>query len=279
MSLLEQEVPQDERTGMIAFRKVHGAGNDFILIADPQEQLDWAALTPGLCDRHLGIGADGLVVSRRLGAGTFTVACYNADGSQASMCGNALRCAALCAARDYGQPRARVEMFGVWHQVAVDGEQVSVSVTVGPVMARALTLSYHGLELEFAAVNTGTEHVVAIVPGTAGQLDVLAVGRTVRNHPGLAPRGANVSFAQVVDEQTLRLRTYERGVEAETLSCGSGAAAAVAVARHAGLAATATVTVGNQAGAPLRVGQAGVPAPGMVWVTGPAQVVFRGEAA
>ena len=79
---------------MIAFRKVHGAGNDFILVADPRDVRDWGKLAAGLCCRRMGIGGDGLVVSERVSASAYAVTCYNPDGSLASMCGNALRCAA-----------------------------------------------------------------------------------------------------------------------------------------------------------------------------------------
>jgi hypothetical protein len=85
---------------MTPFRKVHGAGNDFILLADPHETRDWGNLAASLCHRRMGVGGDGVVVSERISAGTYTVTCYNSDGSVASMCGNALRCVARCAAED-----------------------------------------------------------------------------------------------------------------------------------------------------------------------------------
>lgn len=263
---------------MIAFRKVHGAGNDFILVADPQDARDWSKLATGLCRRRIGIGGDGLVVSERLSASAYAVTCYNPDGSVASMCGNALRCAARCAADDYGDARMTLVMGGVSHEAIVDGGQIAVTVTVGAVTLPLLSVRSAGQRFEFASVNSGTEHVVTFA-GSLDRIDVTGLGRRVRHHSALKPAGANVNFVQLLDQGTLKIRTYERGVEAETLSCGSGAVAAVAVARHTGAVSEEPVTVRNEAGTPLVVGRMGDPGDGAVWLTGQAEVVYRGEAA
>lgn len=263
---------------MSAFRKVHGAGNDFILIADPRDTRDWGKLAVTLCHRRIGVGGDGLVVSERMSAGNYAVTCYNSDGSVASMCGNALRCAAWCAAADYGERRMTLLMGGVAHEAVVDGGQIGVSVLVGAVTQRVLTMTWNGERMEFAAVNSGTEHVVAFTR-SVHRGDLADLGRRVRHHALLAPAGANVNVVQVADRGTLMVRTYEKGVEAETLSCGSGAVAAVAVARDAGAVTHSPVTVANEAGSPLRVGPPGEPHDGAVWLTGPAEVVYAGELA
>lgn len=263
---------------MSAFRKVHGSGNDFILIADSRDTRDWGDLAAGLCHRRLGIGGDGLVVSERMSAGHYAVTCYNPDGSVASMCGNALRCAARCAAADYGERRMTLLMGAVAHEAVVDGSQIGVSVVVGAVTHRVLTMTWDGERMEFAAVNSGTEHVVAFTR-CVRRGDLVDLGRHVRHHAVLAPAGANVNLVEVADRGTLRVRTYEKGVEAETLSCGSGAVAAVAVARDVGAVTDSPVTVANEAGSPLRVGPPGEPRDGAVWLTGPAEVVYAGELA
>jgi diaminopimelate epimerase len=263
---------------MIAFRKVHGAGNDFILVADPRDVRDWGKLSAGLCHRRTGIGGDGLVVSERISASAYAVTCYNPDGSMASMCGNALRCAARCAADDYGETRMTLMMGGVGHQAIVDGGQTAVTVLAGSVTQRLLVIRRAGQRFEFASVNSGTEHVVTLAE-SLDRIDVGGLGRRVRHHSVLAPAGANVNFVQLLDRGTLRIRTYERGVEAETLSCGSGAVAAVTVARHAGAVTQGPVTACNEAGTPLVVGRMGDPQDGAVWLTGLARVVYRGEAA
>ncbi len=263
---------------MSAFRKVHGSGNDFILVADPCDTRDWGKLAASLCHRRMGVGGDGLVVSKRMSAGSYAVTCYNSDGSMANMCGNALRCAARCAAADYGEKRMTLLMSGVSHEAVVDSRQIGVSVMVGAVTQRVLTTTWDGQQMEFAAVNSGTEHVVAFTR-SVHHGDVVDLGRRVRHHAVLAPAGANVNVVQVVDRGTLKVRTYEKGVEAETLSCGSGAVAAVAVARDVGAVTDGPVTVANEAGSPLRVGPLGEPRDGAVWLTGPAEVVYSGELA
>jgi diaminopimelate epimerase len=263
---------------MIAFRKVHGAGIDFILVADPREARDWGELAARLCRRRTGIGGDGPVVSERISASAYAVTCCNPDGSVASMCGNALRCAARCAADDYGETRMTLTMGGVSHQAIADRSQIAVTVFTGPVTPRLLVIQREGERLEFAFVDTGTEHVVALAEAV-GQIDVASMGRRISHHSVLAPAGANVNFVQLLHRGAVKVRTYERGVEAETLSCGSGAVAAVAVARHAGLVTQGPVTVCNEAGMPLVVGPVGDPQDGTVWLTGPARIVYRGEAA
>lgn len=263
---------------MSAFRKVHGSGNDFILIADPRDTREWGELAASLCHRRMGVGGDGLVVSERMSAGNYVVTCYNSDGSVASMCGNALRCAARCAAADYRERRMTLLMAGVAHEAVVDGGEIGVSVLVGAVTQRVLTVIWDGERMEFAAVNSGTEHVVAFTR-RVHRGDVADLGRRVRHHAVLAPGGANVNIVEVVDRGTLMVRTYEKGVEAETLSCGSGAVAAVAVARDVGAVTGGPVTVANEAGSPLRVGPPGEPRGGAVWLTGPAEVVYAGELA
>ncbi|MGD0240869.1 MAG: hypothetical protein ABSB59_11155 [Streptosporangiaceae bacterium] len=99
--------PGRNDTALLTFRKVHGAGNDFILFTDPAGDRDWPEEARRLCPRGTGIGADGLVVTIRRGPAAFEVRCFNADGSAATMCGNALRCAAFCAARDCGHHGSR----------------------------------------------------------------------------------------------------------------------------------------------------------------------------
>ena len=171
---------------MSAFRKVHGSGNDFILIADPRDTREWGKLAASLCHRRMGIGGDGLVVSERMSAGSYAVTCYNSDGSVASMCGNALRCAARCAASDYGEKRMTLLMGGVSHEAVVDGSQIGVAVMVGAVTQRVLTVMWDGQGMEFAAVNSGTEHVVAFT-GSVHRGDIVGLGRRVRHHAVLAP--------------------------------------------------------------------------------------------
>jgi diaminopimelate epimerase len=256
------------------FRKVHGAGNDFILFTDPVADLDWADSAMALCPRRTGIGADGLVVSTRRGGDppVYEVRCFNADGSEATMCGNALRCAASCAARDYGDREMSLLMAGVCHKAAVTGDEAAVTAQAGPVTRQRVEFSWQAGRLLFDSVWTGTEHVVAVVTDV-DEIDVESCGRLVRYHRTVAPEGTNVNFAEILGPDAVKVRTYERGVEAETLSCGSGAVAVVAVARQRGVVGEGPVTVHNRARAPLTVTPAGE---GVFWVCGPTAVVCEG---
>lgn len=263
--------------GRLEFRKAHGAGNDFILISGPFTPADLPALARELCGRRTGIGADGLVVSTPLAGrpSAYDVRCLNPDGSEATMCGNALRCAALSAAADHGCTEVDMLMAGVWHRGAVRGAEVAVTAQAGPVLRAAAMVGHDGRACEFDAVHTGTEHVISFVTDVDA-VDVEGFGRRVRYHEGFAPLGANVSFVQAAGPDRLRIRTYERGVEAETLSCGSGAVAAVVAARARRLAGDGKVAVENRAQAPLSVWP-DADGDGTFWVSGPAAIVFRGE--
>jgi diaminopimelate epimerase len=260
------------------FRKVHGAGNDFIFINGPIEHPDLPGLARELCTRRTGIGADGLVISTPLSGGSsaYEVRCINADGSEATMCGNALRCAALCAATDHGHTEIAMIMAGVRHQGEVRGSEVAVTAEAGPVLRAAAVVEDDGQAYEFDAVHTGTEHAVTFVTDVDA-VDAVGMGRTVRYHASFAPAGTNVSFVQPAGPGVLRIRTYERGVEAETLSCGSGAVAAVVAARARQHIGEGAVTVRNRAEAPLAVWP-DYASPGRTfWVSGPAAIVFTGQ--
>jgi diaminopimelate epimerase len=266
----------------VKFRKVHGAGNDFVLVTGSMTVLEkeWADTAREVCARRTGVGADGLVVSTLVGTDpvVLDVVCLNADGSLATMCGNALRCAAWAARQDHGFRELRLLMAGVEHQAQVSDRDVWVTAEVGAVALRRLQAVWKGRPFWFDSAHTGTEHVVAVVPDVDG-LDAEAVGRMVRHHPALAPLGTNVNFVQAMGPQELKIRTYERGVEAETLSCGSGAVAAAVIAIRRGLVADRQVTVHNRAGTPLTVLPHAERRGSTYWVGGPVNETYRGELA
>ncbi|WP_435137307.1 diaminopimelate epimerase [Actinacidiphila sp. bgisy144] len=260
------------------FRKLHGAGNDFVLLTDAGLSHAWRTEAPRLCERRTGVGADGLVLSTLVDkdpAPVLEVICINADGSLASMCGNALRCVAWAAAADHGFTAMTLMMAGVSHEATVSGNHVSVTAEAGEVEPERVETWWQETRLRFDAVNTGTEHVVALVDDVDA-VDVDRLGPLVRHHDALAPVGTNVNFVHPVDAHALRIRTYERGVEAETLSCGSGAVAAAVIASRRGVVAPGPVTVHNRAGTPLTVTPNGE-RPGSYWVAGPVAPSFRGE--
>lgn len=262
------------------FRKIHGAGNDFVLLSDPSPQdgkEDWPKEAERLCARRTGVGADGLVVTKLIDTdpALLEVACFNADGSIATMCGNALRCTAWAAHRDHGFEEMSLLMAGVTHQALVRDDSVWVTAEVGAIHPRCVQTVINGKPVWFDSAHTGTEHVVAIVDDVDA-IDAVLVGRLVRHHADLAPLGTNVNFVQAAGKQALKIRTYERGVEAETLSCGSGAVAAVLIATMRGLVAPRDVIVHNRAGEPLTVRPHNDRPKRTHWVGGPVTNTFEG---
>ncbi|MCZ4507385.1 diaminopimelate epimerase [Streptomyces sp. ActVer] len=261
------------------FRKIHGAGNDFVLLTDstPDSEKDWSKEAERLCARRTGVGADGLVISSLISISpvVLEVGCFNADGSIATMCGNALRCTAWAAHHDHGFREMRLRMAGVMHEAIVSDDSVWVTAEVGAVHPRRVQTVINGRPTWFDSAHTGTEHVVAVVDDVDA-IDAVVVGRLVRHHADLAPLGTNVNFVQAAGSQALKIRTYERGVEAETLSCGSGAVAAVAIATLRGLVSARAVTVHNRAGEPLTVRPHPDRPQRTHWVGGPVTNTFEG---
>ena len=262
------------------FIKLHGAGNDFVFLTGRKEGTkdglpDQAR---ALCARRTGVGADGLVITELVSVdpAVLDIAVYNADGSVASMCGNALRCAAWRAFQDHGLREMTLIMAGVKHQARVNRDSVSVTAELGPVEMRKVQAVWEGRPVWFDSAFTGTDHVVAVVRDI-DTIDAVALGRLVRNHPELDPIGANVNFIQSAGRQQIKIRTYERGVEAETLSCGSGAVASVAIATRRGLVSAGKVTVHNRAGTPLVVRPCSKRDESAFWVSGPVTQVYEGE--
>ncbi|MFJ4988762.1 diaminopimelate epimerase [Streptomyces sp. NPDC088732] len=259
---------------------MHGAGNDFIVISGPAatQEADWPAVARRLCNRRTGIGADGLVLSALIDTASpaLEVRCINADGSTATMCGNALRCSAWCAEQDYGIREMSLLMAGVKHKASIAADGVWVTAEVGDVTLRRVSAVFNGRPFWFDEAHTGTEHVVGIVDDVDG-VDAVACGRLIRHHEDLAPLGTNVNFVQSAGEQALKIRTYERGVEAETLSCGSGAVAAVVIATRRGLVADRQVIVHNRSGTPLMVRPYDSRRGQTYWIGGPVTHTYWGE--
>ena len=235
----------------IPFMKFSGAGNDFLIVdnrdrvIDPKKMSDFVA---SVCRRHLSIGADGLIFVEKSRKYDFRWRFYNNDGGEADFCGNGARCVARFAYLKKIAPKSmRFEgTFGVV-EAAMDGEQVTVKVPAPSGVRLHIRLSIpsqrrrksdlaasasatrEGTALEGHAINTGVPHFVYFVHDTS-TAEVMGIGRPIRYHEAFKPAGTNVNFAQVVDRHTIKIRTYERGVEDETLACGSGALAAALLA-------------------------------------------------
>ena len=212
----------------IPFSKLNGSGNDFLLIDNRGgilRGIDLPAFVGKVCDRSRSIGADGVIFIEKSRRADFRWGFYNADGSRAEMCGNGGRCAARFAVeRRIAGKRLSFETDAGLIRAQVDGRRVKLQMTPSRGLVRSKSLTLHGRKIEYAFLDTGVPHAVLFVPDLS-KIDLMGTGRGIRSHRAFAPRGTNVDFVQVKDG-TVWVRTYERGVEGETLACGTGAVAA-----------------------------------------------------
>ncbi|KAB7732762.1 diaminopimelate epimerase [Rudanella paleaurantiibacter] len=252
------------------FFKYQGTGNDFVLIDDRAETFPRhdQALVARLCDRRFGIGGDGLILLQNHPELDFRMVYFNADGAEGSMCGNGGRCIVRFA-HDLGLFTEHTRFM------AVDGEH-EATVTEGLVSLRMTNVAGIDLGGEYSFTNTGSPHVVMTVDGLA-QYDVVGVGRRLRYSDAFAPKGTNVNFVQTDEDGTLFVRTYERGVEDETYSCGTGVTAAALVAnRQSGVSSPVAI---RTLGGPLQVAFVESESGGYerIDLIGPAVRVFEGD--
>jgi diaminopimelate epimerase len=266
----------------VPFYKMHGSGNDFVLIDNralnlPVEGMEmWARK---ICRRAFGVGADGLIFldsppADRSGV-DYIWHFYNADGSRAEMCGNGSRCAAFLA-YELGMAPARhvlgTDAGPIRAHVLEDQSKVRVQLTPPRDMKTSIDLDIENTPpCSVHFVNTGVPHCVVITED-ASSVDVPVLGRALRFHPFFAPAGTNVNFIQVNDPEHLFLRTYERGVEGETYACGTGAAASSAITHALGLT-SAHVHVTTSGGEHLEITLNN----GEIHLQGNATLVFKGE--
>jgi len=216
-----------------AFAKMNGAGNDFVLMDNQSGDIQ---LTPDqitrLCDRHRGVGADGVILLKKCSSGKADWAWdfYNNDGSSAEMCGNGARCFARYAARLTGvEADFRFETRAGVISAGFKGGNVTVNLTPPRDLRLREKIVLNTGAMEIHSVNTGVPHAVLFVPD-ADKAMVQLLGSEIRFHPHFAPRGTNVNFVQVREPGAIRVRTYERGVEGETLACGTGVTASALIA-------------------------------------------------
>jgi len=216
----------------LEFYKMSGLGNDFILIDNFEGRLkeDPADLARRLCPRRTSVGADGLVVLEPDDEVDFRWRFHNSDGSEAEMCGNASRCAARLAVRlgRAGEKLAFRTLAGII-RAEVSGDRVKVELPRPERLRRGVSLALDGASLQADFIVAGVPHAVVLVEDLEA-VDVAGLGAKIRYHAQFAPAGTNVNFARVIDRTRLANRTYERGVEDETLACGTGCIAAVLIA-------------------------------------------------
>lgn len=263
---------------ILEFTKMNGAGNDFVLLdnRDGSRSLEKAQLAL-LCDRHRGIGADGVLAVE----GTpemLRMRYYNADGGEAEMCGNGARCFARYAADLLGLTQGVLSFSTQAGMISAEllGEQVKLRMSAPHSIQLAHDLRLNGADREVHSINTGVPHAVVFVTNLE-ETPVAEEGRALRYHQRFAPSGTNANFVQVLAPGSLSIRTYERGVENETLACGTGVVAA-ALSHHLLTQAASPITVQVLGGDTLQVAfQIENGHFTEVTLTGPADFVFEGS--
>jgi diaminopimelate epimerase len=220
---------------LLEFTKMNGAGNDFVLFDNREDRVQLTpALVERVCDRHAGVGSDGIIglVASKSGKADWAWQFFNSDGSAAEMCGNGARCFARYVQRLTGASgdftfETTAGIIGA----CLEGELVTVDLTQPSDLRLNEELQLGSGPTKVHSLNTGVPHAVVFVPD-ADQAMVSTVGQEIRRHPHFAPRGTNVNFVQALEPGLIRVRTYERGIEGETLACGTGVTAAALVSAH-----------------------------------------------
>jgi diaminopimelate epimerase len=237
------------------FIKMAGGGNDFLVFESDGRLLteeDRARLAL-VCRRGLSVGADGALFLSRSDGGRVRVDYFNADGGPATFCANGTRCAARYAVK-HGLSRGdEPELETGWGVVAakVEGESVTLSLPAVAAPQDPVPISVRGLPPTAIPVKVGVPHLVVFVRGDLGNFAIDRYGPPLRHHPALTD-GANVNFVRAAGANRILVRSYERGVEGETLSCGSGVVASAIAASRQGMAAS-PVTCGTKSGVDLIV--------------------------
>lgn len=240
---------------LISFFKMSGSGNDFIIIDNRKLSLavsDLPAFVRRVCRRKVSVGADGLLLIEPSARADFKWRFFNSDGSVAEMCGNAARCVARWAYHS-GITKAKLsfETLAGVIDAEVRGETVKVRLTDPSLLKQNVSLVLEGGECGLDSIDTGVPHAICFVESLES-LDVVVIGRQIRRHDYFQPKGTNANFAAVTDRRHMKVRTYERGVEDETLACGTGVVASVLAAASRGLV-DSPVDATVQSGETLRV--------------------------
>lgn len=270
----------------IPFTKMTGAGNDFVVIDNRSARITkGSALARKLCDRRWGIGADGLLLLERSRRGAYRMMYYNADGSYGGMCGNGGRCIALYAVKKRIAPRRHSfeALKHIYDVRIVSDSDVSLRMKDPVDLRMNFMLPIRGKRIKVSYVNTGSPHVVIPVRNLSDRdlslntLDVQSLGREIRYHKAFRPLGTNVNFIEMVSGKRLKIRTYERGVEAETLACGTGSVASAIIGSTL-FEMSLPITILPKSRSPLIVDferKGGLPVD--VTLQGAAEIVYSGE--
>lgn len=266
---------------LLHFYKMNGAGNDFVVVDNRELALNLTREQIALlCDRHRGVGADGLLAVEPAEQGAdFRFRYYNADGGEAEMCGNGARCFGRFTSHLLPETPQRVTFETIAGTLAAElvGENIRIAMSDPEQLDLDTGTSVDGLDTPIHSINTGVPHAVAFVDDIAS-LDVRRLGSAIRHHDHFAPAGANANFVSIKTPGHIAIRTYERGVEDETLACGTGMVAG-ALLHHLLDGAPSPIQVDVQGGDTLEIGfeKTADSTFSHVTLTGPADFVFEGD--
>ncbi len=219
----------------IEFYKMSGSGNDFIIIDNRRNSIDEKGLSDliaKVCRRKMAVGADGFILVEDSDKADFRWRFFNSDGSIAEMCGNGARCVARFAyLNDIAGPNMSFETVAGIVEAQIIGNRVKVRMTDPTAFKTDDTIDLKNGPVTISSINTGVPHVV-VVKDRIDDIDIVEMGREIRYHERFSPAGTNVNFVCHIADNTIAIRTYERGVEDETLACGTGSAAGAIVMAH-----------------------------------------------
>jgi len=263
----------------LEFTKMVGSGNDFVVIKNQSySNARLKKIAVGICDRKFGAGSDGLLVIAKSRIADFKMRIFNSDGSEAEMCGNGVRCAALfwqAAKRGPQSASLKIETKAGIIRAQVNQNTVKVKLSAPKEIKLDFRLKLAGKELRVNFINSGVAHTVIFAAGL-DKIDVDNLGRRIRYHKAFSPRGANVNFVEILNKDTIKIRTYERGVEAETLACGTGSAAAALIFALKGNIPS-PVNVVTKSGETLKISFDKLKNNfENVWLEGSAKIVYQG---
>lgn len=252
----------------IRFHKYQSTGNDFVLIENREGKFasNNTALIHKICDRKFGVGADGLILLETSEIADFTMQYYNADGSLGSFCGNGSR-AVVSFAQSLGiiNTSASFEAYDGLHEAIIEDNLIQIKMADVQNGRQSLNGTF---------IDTGSPHYVEFVDNL-DEMDVVQQGRALRYSPEFAPNGSNINYVEKAGQGRIRVRTYERGVEDETLSCGTGVTASAIVAASAGLGNNIAIsTLGGDLKVWFEQNDSGYY---NIWLAGPTKKVFSGE--
>jgi diaminopimelate epimerase len=214
----------------ISFYKMQASGNDFVVVDNRHAAIkDPVHFAKNICTAHTSVGADGVLLFEPSRKADFKMRIINSDGSEAEACGNGFRCIALYAREILKYPaRFKFESVSGLINASIQGKKICVQLVPPSGIRLQDEIQVLGHRLHYSFINTGVPHVVIFVEGLP-KIEVENLGRAIRQHRDFSPKGTNVNFVEVKSEKEIHVRTYERGVEKETLACGTGSTASAII--------------------------------------------------